>query len=489
MLFVDQVLDFIGNNEEGVLDVRQGKKRWMFFFFDGELVQTKSNIPSEQGGALKSEFPEANTPDLLYTQTLRRLQKANNRLNTVEKISSPANKRNKLPTADLFIEAFSGILSEEELRSRCEYFSDSNPRLPGDLGLKDQEVVVFLTQMNESLKVATSVGASKGSKNKLWTALLFLWRSKKMEFIKEDQQDEAIFDFDLDDLLDDDVLEEGLEEETPIQEESVEGVPARHPMAEKLEQLAERLEDAENHFEVLDCPWDSSVDRFRKAHRDLSLLLHPDRYADAPIDMQESSTELFDKIRAAWEVLENDEERKKYIDKEIHGIKTEEEEAMEELQAYWAAEEDFKRGLALFNQGRIPQAHSNFQKAVEACPNELEFRAYLGFTTFHSFKNSNKESAQGGIDDIKEVIELNQGQERKLDSAWMLVGRAYRENNEPEKAKRALKQALRINPSNSDAVRELKRVVGGAKNPTKEASKEPDKKKGGFFGGLFGKKK
>ena len=87
------------------------------------------------------------------------------------------------------------------------------------------------------------------------------------------------------------------------------------------------------------------------------------------------------------------------------------------------------------------------------------------------------------------MIELNQGQERKLDSAWMLVGRAYRENNEPEKAKRALKQALRINPSNSDAVRELKRIMGGGpkKSAPKEKAAEPEKKKG-FFGGFFGKK-
>ena len=89
------------------------------------------------------------------------------------------------------------------------------------------------------------------------------------------------------------------------------------------------------------------------------------------------------------------------------------------------------------------------------------------------------------------MIELNQEQERKLDSAWMLVGRAYRENNEPEKAKRALKQALRINPSNADAVREFKRVMGGAKKAPPKAKPEEDanKKKGGFFGGFFGRKK
>ena len=92
-------------------------------------------------------------------------------------------------------------------------------------------------------------------------------------------------------------------------------------------------------------------------------------------------------------MLENEEARKKYIDKEVHGIKSEEEQAMEALQTYWAAEEDFKRGLALFNQGRIPQAHQNFKKAVDAYPDELEFRAYLGYTKFYTLRNSDKESA------------------------------------------------------------------------------------------------
>ena len=174
MLFIDHVLDFIGTKEDGGLDVRQGKKRWMFFFSDGQLVQTKSNLPSEQGGALKQEFPGAKTSELLYTQSLRRLQKANNRLNTIEKLETAPGKKVSLPTADLFIEAFSDVLSDEEIASRCEYFSDSNPRKADGLVLKDQEIVVFLAQMNESLKVSTSVGSAQCSKNKAWMALLYL---------------------------------------------------------------------------------------------------------------------------------------------------------------------------------------------------------------------------------------------------------------------------------------------------------------------------
>ena len=61
MLFVDQVLEFLITKETGAIDVNQGKKRWLFYFEDGELVQTKSNLKSEQGPALREKFPDADT--------------------------------------------------------------------------------------------------------------------------------------------------------------------------------------------------------------------------------------------------------------------------------------------------------------------------------------------------------------------------------------------------------------------------------------------
>ncbi|MEC7987570.1 MAG: J domain-containing protein [Myxococcota bacterium] len=492
MLFVDQVLEFLINKETGAIDVNQGKKRWVFYFESGQLVQTKSNLKSEQGPALREKFPEADTKELLYQQSLARLLKATNRLNTFKKSSSAASKKSSLATADLFIEAFSHSLSQEELDSRCETLAVKTPKRPESLSLRDEELNVFISGMNENLKVSTCVGSSQIDARKVWTCLWLLWRTEQMEFIRADNEEEAIFDFDLNDLLnEEEELDIPADNEAPA-ESPAEDTPKRHPMADKLEELRFRINDAANHFEVLDRPWDSSADDFRRAYRDLSMDLHPDRYNDATTEMQELATELFDKIRAAWEVLENDETRKKYIDKEIHGIKSEEEQAMEALQTYWAAEEDFKRGLALFNQGRIPQAHQNFQKAVEAYPDELEFRAYLGYTKFYTMRNSNKEAALDGIDEIREVIDINQSQERKLDSAWMLIGRAYRENEEPEKAKRALKQALKINPSNSDALKQLKRLMSPNKQATQKStttSKKNDKKAGGFFGGLWGKKK
>ena len=74
---------------------------------------------------------------------------------------------------------------------------------------------------------------------------------------------------------------------------------------------------------------------------------------------------------------------------------------------------------------------------------------------------------------IIEVTKANEDQEVKLDSAWVLLGKAYRENGDKDKAMRAITRALKIKPSNSDAQRELKRLRG----------QEPGIKKGGNKGG------
>ena len=54
-------------------------------------------------------------------------------------------------------------------------------------------------------------------------------------------------------------------------------------------------------------------------------------------------------------------------------------------------------------------------QAVAACPDELEFRAYFGYTTFATVRSSDPEGAREAIEIIREVIDLNQSQERRLD--------------------------------------------------------------------------
>ena len=253
---------------------------------------------------------------------------------------------------------------------------------------------------------------------------------------------------------------------------------AEHPLAAELRELHARALAAANHFEVLGLPYDVAVEDFRRAHNQLAQKLHPDRHADASAEQQELASEAFDKVRAAWEVLGDDKKRQDYVDRVIFGKKTEDELAMEQVQNYWAAESDFKRGLAAFNAGRLAEAHKMFEAAVARVPDELEFRAYFGFTTFQTLRTRDPEKAEEGKEMLKEVLEKNKEQQRKLDGAWVLLGRIYRDIGNLDSAKRCFIQALKLNPSNPDATREMKRLSGSKK----EAEKP------GFFARLFGKK-
>jgi curved DNA-binding protein CbpA len=253
------------------------------------------------------------------------------------------------------------------------------------------------------------------------------------------------------------------------------------PLTAQLKSTRIRLETAENAFEVLGLDTDADTDTLRRAYMELASFLHPDKFTDVDDALRDMATETFDKVREAWDLLETEEKRQKYIDHVILGKPTEDEEAMEQVRAMLDAEADFKKGLAAFNAGRLTAAHKLFESAVLSAPEELEFGAYKAYTTFSLNRKTDQEKANAALENLREILDANQQQERRLDGGWVLLGRAYRESGDPESAERALVQALRYNPANPDAPRELRRLKG------KQQPKDGGPKKG-FFSKLFGKK-
>ena len=258
-----------------------------------------------------------------------------------------------------------------------------------------------------------------------------------------------------------------------------------HPLAAQLNTLRIRLEASENAFDVLGLDASAETDALRSAYMTLANQLHPDKYNDASDEMREHATEAFDQVRAAWDAVDTEEKRQKYIDHVILGKPTEEDEAMAQVKALLDAEADFKKGLAAFNAGRVSAAHKLFESACDSAPDELEFSAYRSYTTFALNRKTDPEAAQNALTDLKDILDANTHQQRRLDGGWVLLGRAYRELGDKEPAKRALVQALRFNPANPDAPRELRRLEG----KTAAQKAQDGEKKPGFFGKLFGKKK
>jgi tetratricopeptide (TPR) repeat protein len=239
----------------------------------------------------------------------------------------------------------------------------------------------------------------------------------------------------------------------------------------------ERIRAAADHFGILGVRWDDSPDSMRKTYFALARDLHPDRFVDAPDEVQSQATELFDKARAAWEILGDDTKREAYIAKVIRGEKTEDEKATEKVAAILEGEGLFKRGVTELNSGRIAQANELFTKAMELVPEELEFKAYLGYTRYRMFAGKDDLAASSGLESMRDVLK----ERDNLDNVWVLMGLIHRLRGDDPAARRAFIKALQIKPSNPDAVREMKRLEQSRAEGKEEA-------KPGFFARLFGKK-
>jgi tetratricopeptide (TPR) repeat protein len=246
----------------------------------------------------------------------------------------------------------------------------------------------------------------------------------------------------------------------------------------RLMELQRRVDDADNYFQMLGLPWDAPTEKFRIAFTEYAREFHPDKFNAAPDAIRQTATEIFDRMRGAWEVIQNETERAKYTDVVIHGKKSDEEQAMEKVEAFYRAEANFKRGHAAFTNGRTVEAHNFFKQAVEDCPEEYEFLVYYGYTLFFTSRSKDPQMAAQGIGLIQRVLRENEKQARKLDSGWVLLGRAYRDGGDFNDALKAFKTAYELNPGNAEAKRQYQRT-----KEQMDAAATPS----GFLSRVFGK--
>lgn len=260
----------------------------------------------------------------------------------------------------------------------------------------------------------------------------------------------------------------------PVQRKAV----SEDPIGDRFGPALARIRNAETHFQVLGVGWQDPPETMRRAYFGLARELHPDRYSGDGAEVQTTAAELFDKVRSAWEMLGDDSKREAYIAKVVRGEKTEEELAMDKVRTILDAEADFKRGLNEFYAGRMAQAHELFQRVVDAVPDQAEFQAYAGYTTFRTFAGRDEAKSEEGAQRVIAAVKANE----RLDAGYVLVGLIHRHKGNDPAAKAAFISALKIKPSNPDAMRELKRLESRSAAAAAE-------EKSGLFNKLFGKKK
>ena len=143
--------------------------------------------------------------------------------------------------------------------------------------------------------------------------------------------------------------------------QEVQSAPApKEPPAPTQEPVDESLQDLkrvgagggfEDFFGVLNISWDDSDEIYRSAYFKLAGIFTLIAGRPRAQSIRSLAEQIFAKVTEAWEVLGEEETRKAYVDRTIHGIKSEDELAMEQVQAILAAEDGLHYGPQSFPRG------------------------------------------------------------------------------------------------------------------------------------------
>jgi curved DNA-binding protein CbpA len=510
------------DTETGVLDILDGKKKRSFYLSSGDLSFTRSNLKSESAKALKVKHPDLDNKALADLQANRRVMNAVGMTQGTWTFTEGEEPPKILPLNllkalwDAMLERF----DDERISALLSDFMDNHPEVnfAGRYDVSDLPIGPELGAMLHDLdgrrtldEVLSFAPGEAGQASRAiylsyavgLTQLIGQGLTTEVKITEEEEPGpapESMVSISFDDKRTDLDYTDDPTQQIPAHEVSLPGVggpasgrragissmiasalgdraSAQDPDTRRLQAELRRIGAAENHFEIIGVDWDATDEEYRRAYFELARRYHPDAWSEKPLEQVEKGEIIIAKINEAWEVLGGPEDRAAYIDSVIHGIKTEDEIAMEKVSAIFAAEERFKVGLRALSASKYVEANEIFQDIVDSVPEEHEFRAHLGYTIFRLNVGKDLDRAEEGRELIKGSVDAV----AKMDKGWVLLGKTYAAEERFEIARRCFIKALQQNPSNPDARMEMKRL--------ERAKDEVERKNRGFFKSLFGSKK
>jgi len=505
---------FACQRANGRLELTDGRRKRVYFFEGGKLSAADSNIKNESAAHLKEAFPNARESQIKELQGNLRVINAIS-MREGEWHFTPNEAPKERHTIGLLSACWQGIqrkMDLVEIEQRLAGLDGRHPALdwsspitlkdlPLDPGIKGflseldglrslEDVLDFAPgepgEATQSLYLCVITGAVKLGANSGGT---------KVRITRTDEQDS-----------DSSFVSEALSAAptpapapAPAPDENLMGIASliadeigtdlaapklegsdmtlsTDPKARALQMVLAQMEQAEHYFDLLGVAWDAPSQERRTTYFQLAKKYHPDSSVGLPEEQADLVHRIFTCISEAWETLGDEDRLGPYIDKVIHGKLDENELAMQKVRLILQAEDEFRAATAHLTAGRIVQAHDLLKGCVASVPDEPEFQAYLGYTTFRLNKDRNPEAAAKGQESLRIAVE----EVAKAPGAWVLMGKVYKETGHPDLARSCFVKALKIQPTNPEANLEMKRI--------KEARAQ-SKNRGGFLKGLFSKKK
>jgi curved DNA-binding protein CbpA len=221
-----------------------------------------------------------------------------------------------------------------------------------------------------------------------------------------------------------------------------------------------------NHYELLDLEPSASTEEIKAAYFGLAKKLHPDHRSGLKVaDPHGVFDELYLRVKAAYEVLSKDTERRRYdfqLEQRKPKLAKKPAEPAEPRKAApertFSADQmariHFGNGQSFFAQERFHEAVEQFREAVRLEGSRAEYHRWLG----QSLAKNPKWRRQAE-EHLLRAIELN----RFDATAYLELGDLYEQGGMSTRARKMYQNALGVDPDN---LRAIDRLHAGANQGT-----------------------
>jgi curved DNA-binding protein CbpA len=222
------------------------------------------------------------------------------------------------------------------------------------------------------------------------------------------------------------------------------------PRHAELMALADQLR-ARDAYEVLGVARGVGESELREAYERLAARAHPDRFRDGSQGLRALAEEVFGRVRAAYEALNDPRERQRQA---LASKKLErKEQEKQRSERAFSAELERRKGEAAMNARSYETALAHFGKALELYPDEGDHHAYYGYV-LHLCHPGDAAMAAEAIEHVKRGIKLASHREKP----YLFLGRLCKAIGRADEAERMFVRAVHVEPNCVEAIRELRLI-------------------------------
>jgi curved DNA-binding protein CbpA len=219
--------------------------------------------------------------------------------------------------------------------------------------------------------------------------------------------------------------------------------PAEQQVREALLAIAPRTKERDL-FARLGVPDGAGREDVKRAFLALAKQFHPDRFSSPALaDLQEAVRDFFSAVNEAYEVLSDERKREEYLSRRAAGGG--------DPARVEAAKLDFQKGEACVRTRDFPRARGFLESAVRADPKPA-YQAALAWAYVADPASKDRERARALVAEAMK--------DPTCDRAFFVAGILARDAGEEAAAERLFREAVKANPRNAEAVRELRIVEG-----------------------------